>query len=220
MTWDWEFALEITPQLLRAFLVTLQAVAFGYALAMVLGLLLCSLRRSSLRLVSLPAAATVEFIRSTPLLIQVYFLYFLAPKLGLELGALATGVIALGLHYGSYLSEVYRSGIDGVPSGQWEASRALGLGGVQTYRHVVLPQALPPILPVLGNYLIAMFKDTPLLSVITVVEVLNRAQLIGKESFRYLEPLTLVGLLYLVASLVASRLVAMLEARTGVARTS
>ena len=112
-------------------------------------------------------------------------------------------MIALGLHYSCYTSEVYRAGINAVPSGQWYAAKALNLSRWQAYRHVILPQAIPPVVPALGNYLIAMFKDTPLLSAITVLEMLERAKIIGNETFRYLEPLTIVGLIFLVLSVLS-----------------
>jgi polar amino acid transport system permease protein len=122
-------------------------------------------------------------------------------------------VAALGLHYSAYTSEVYRAGIDSVPRGQWEAAIALNLSPYRTFRSIILPQAIPPILPALGNYLVAMFKDTPLLAAITVNELLQSAKLIGAERFRYLEPLTMVGLLFLVASLASAHFIRILEAR-------
>lgn len=213
--WDWDFALSIVPELARGLWVTLQAVFFGMAIALVLGLVWAVARRTHRRIVAWPASVLVEFVRSTPLLVQLYFFYYLPVQAGIVIDVFATGVLALGLHYSCYTAEVYRAGIEGVPRGQWEAARALNLTRGQTYRHVILPQAIPPILPALGNYLIALFKDTPLLSAITVLEILRRAEIIGKETFRFLEPFTLVGLTYLVLSLLSSRLVAKLEERTG-----
>ena len=211
--WDGDFAISVLPELARGLWVTIQAVVFGMAMALVLGLVWAILRRVRFRIVAWPVAAVVEFVRSTPLLVQLYFLYFLPVQAGFSLDVFTTGVLALGLHYSCYTAEVYRAGIEGVPRGQWEAARALDLTRMQTYRHVVLPQALPPILPALGNYLIALFKDTPLLSAITVLEILRRAEIVGKETFRFLEPYTIVGVTYLVLSLVSSRLVALLEER-------
>jgi polar amino acid transport system permease protein len=135
------------------------------------------------------------------------------PGLDLQPSAFLTGVLALGVHFSSYTAEVYRAGIEAVPRGQWDAAKALNLTPLQVYRHVVLPQAIPPVIPALGNYLIAMFKETPLLSAITVVEVLQRALNYGSEHFRYLEPLTMVGILYLIASLSAGTTVRWLEGR-------
>lgn len=210
---DWGYALAILPHLLAGFAVTLQATAAGTAIALVLGLVWAILRRSHLRLVSWPAAAVVELVRSTPLLVQLFFLFYVLPGLGIALSPFVTGAIGLGLHYSAYMAEVYRAGIDSVPRPQWEAAAALNFGRVHTWRAIILPQAIPPVLPALGNYVIGMFKDTPLLSAITVVEVLQTAKIIGARSFRYLEPLTLVGLLLLLVSLGASHLVRTLEVR-------
>lgn len=213
--WDWDFTLQILPDLLRAFLVTVQVTVLGMSLALVLGLVLAILRRVPLRIISLPTYWTVEFIRSTPLLVQIYFLFFVLPNAGIRMSPMTTGVLALGLHYSAYTAEVYRAGIESVPKGQWEAALALNMGPWQVWRAIILPQAIPPVIPALGNYLIAMFKDTPMLAAITVLELLQTAKLIGAETFRYLEPLTLVGLLFLAISLLSSRFIRRLEARFG-----
>jgi polar amino acid transport system permease protein len=110
-----------------------------------------------------PTAGIVEFIRSTPLLIQIFFIYFVFPEFGVTLNALTAGIMALGLHYGTYCSEVYRAGIEGVPRGQWEAATALNLSPYDTFKDIIIPQAIPPVVPALGNYLVALFKETPLL---------------------------------------------------------
>ena len=213
MIWNSQFAWEILPPLLRGLVVTLQAVAGGMMLALVLGLAWAMGRRSRWRRLRWPTAGLVEFVRGTPLLIQLYVIYYVLPNFGLVLSPWTAGLLALGLHYSSYTSEVYRAGIEGVDAGQWRAARALNLTPWQTYQHVILPQAIPPILPALGNYLIAMFKDTPMLSAITVLEILQEAKILGNEHFRYLEPFTLVGLFYLAVSLLAGRGVAWLERR-------
>jgi polar amino acid transport system permease protein len=204
MIFDVEFALEILPELLSAARITLAATTLGTLLAMALGLVWVVLRRSPSRAISTAAHVWVEFIRRTPLLIQIYFLFYIFPQFGVELSPMLTGVLALGLHYSMYLAEVYRAGIEAVPKGQWEAARALNFSNVQTWRTIVLPQAIPPVIPAIGNYVIAMFKDTPLLSVITLVELLSRAKIIGSVTFRYVEPLTMVGILFLIFSLLAS----------------
>jgi polar amino acid transport system permease protein len=210
---DLDYTLGLLPILAKGLIVTVQASLLGMALALVLGLLLAIARRSRLRPLAWASAGWIEFVRSTPLLIQLYFLYYVLPEIGLGMPALVTGVLALGLHYSCYCAEVYRAGIEAVPRGQWEAARALGLRGPRLWSVVILPQALPPQLPALGNYLIAMFKDTPLLSAITVMELLQVARISAAEQFRYLEPLTLVGLAFLLLSLVAAQGVRLLEAR-------
>ncbi|MDH5509570.1 MAG: ectoine/hydroxyectoine ABC transporter permease subunit EhuD [Nitrospinota bacterium] len=211
MIFDWRFALQILPELMRALLVTVQATLAGFAIALVLGMAWALLRRSKSVTFSRTVFWFVEFIRSTPLLVQVYFMFFALPEYGLKLSPLATGVAALGLHYSAYLSEVFRAGIEAVPRGQWEAARALNMSRYRTWTRVILPQAIPPVTPVLGNYLIAMFKDTPMLAAITVMELLQSAKLIGAQTFRYMEPLTLVGLLFLLVSLMSSFIIRRLE---------
>lgn len=213
MNFDFEFAWQILPDLLEGLLVTVEATVVGISVAIVLGLVFAILRRSEYRAISWPVGWVVEFIRSTPLLVQLYFLYFVGPSFGLTLGAFSTGVIGLGLHYGTYMSEVYRSGIESVPRGQWEASTALNLSPTTTWGRVVLPQAIPVVIPALGNYLISMFKDVPLLTTITVVEVLGEGRAACSRYFQCLEPYTLVGLLFLAVSIPSSILVRQLEVR-------
>lgn len=204
LDWDWQFAWEVLPELLYALRITVLATGAGMALALMIGLILAMLRRSHFRFISYPAAVFIEFVRSTPLLVQIYFLFYVAPKFGMSLSPLWTGILALGFHYGAYTSEVYRAGIDSVPKGQWEASVALNLSPMRRFMAIILPQAIPPIIPALANYVIAMFKETPLLSTITVLEMLYVAKDIGSQTFRYLEPLTIVGVLFLIVSLASA----------------
>jgi polar amino acid transport system permease protein len=209
--WDWDYAIEILPILGEASIVTVQATVLGFALALVLGLAFAIGRMVGPRWLRRTVGGLVEFVRSTPLLIQIFFLYYVMPDFGLALDALTTGVIALGLHYGAYCSEVYRAGLDNVPKGQWEASIALNLSPWTTFRDVILPQAIPPVVPALGNYLVALFKETPLLSAVAVMELMQTAKILGSESFQYTEPITLVGAFFLVFSLISAALIRRLE---------
>lgn len=208
---DWDYALRCLPELMRGLAITVYATLLGTVFALIVGLvwtLLGQLRAWPIRMFS---RGVVELLRSTPLLVQLYFAFYVLPSVGIALSPLATGVVGLGLHYSAYLAEVYRAGIAAVPRGQWEAAAVLGLSRARTYTSVILPQAIPPMLPMIGNYCIAMFKDTPMLSAITVLELLARAKLLGASEFRYLEPLTLVGLLFLAVSLPTSRFTRLLE---------
>jgi len=135
------------------------------------------------------------------------------PEFGVTLDAMPAGILALGLHYGAYCSEVYRAGLDNVPKGQWEASIALNLSPWTTFRDVILPQAIPPVVPALGNYLVALFKETPLLSAIAVLELMQTAKILGSESFQYTEPITLVGIFFLAFSLLSAAAVRQVERR-------
>jgi polar amino acid transport system permease protein len=209
---DWQFAAQILPDLLRASLTTIIITLLAFAIALVCGLVLAMMRRARSRWLSWPATSVIEFIRSTPLLIQLYFLFYVMPDYGLTLSAFTAGIVGIALHYSCYVAEVYRAGLNAVPRGQWEAAKALSLSPWHAYRNVVLPQAIRPVLPALGNYLIAMFKDTPVLSAITVVELMLQAKNIGSQTFRYIEPITMAGLFFLVVSISVALLVRRLEA--------
>jgi len=217
--WDWGYAISILPALARAAIVTVQAAIGGFALALVLGLVLALLRRMPVRAVSWPVGFFVEFIRSTPLLIQLFFLYFGLPQFGVRPTPFAVGVIAFGVHFSTYLSEVFRAGLDAVPRGQVDAATALNFSRLDRMVRIILPQAIPPMVPVLGNYLVLMLKDTPVLAAISVLELLQTARSLASQSFRYLEPLTIVGLFFLILSVVASFGIQALEARLARKRT-
>ncbi len=136
---DWEFAREILPRLLDASLTTIGIALAGFAIAVVLGLFLAIGRRSRHRWLSWPVTGLIEFIRSTPLLIQVYFLFYVFPNYGLNLSAMQAGIIGIALHYACYTAEVYRAGLDAVPRSQWEAVTALNMKPWTAYRDVILP---------------------------------------------------------------------------------
>lgn len=221
MVWDWEFTIStVLPKLVEAARITFSATVAGFALAVVVGLLLAVARRSAVKPLRWTAISFIEFVRSTPLLVQLYFLYFGLPATGVQLPPFTAGVVGLGLHYSTYLSEVFRAGIDAIPRGQWEAATALDFSRLQTWTRIILPQAIPPVVPVLGNYLVVMFKETPLLSAITVVEMVQTAKIIGTREFSFLEPFTVVGLLFLLLSYPSARLVRRLEARLNVYGTA
>lgn len=211
--WSWDFTISILPQLLNAMVVTIQATAVGFVVAVILGLFWTICRRSSFLLIKGTTTAIVEFIRSTPLLVQLYFIFFVFPSFGVTLSPFLAGVLGLGLHYSTYLSEVFRSGIDSIPKGQWEAGRSLNFSRPKIWTRIILPQAVPPIIPMLGNYFIVMFKETPLLSAISLVEMVQTARIIGSGSFRYIEAFTVTGCLFLLLSYPASLLFQYIEKR-------
>jgi polar amino acid transport system permease protein len=212
MEWRWDFTFEIMPRMLGATLNTLMAAGIGYAIAIVLGLVLALAQRTPYRPLTVVVREAVEFIRSTPLVLQIFFVYYVGPQYGLNLSPWVAGMIAIGLHYAAYLSEVYRGGIESVPKGQWEACTALNMTAGQTYFRVIIPQALPPSVAGMGNYLVGIFKDTPMLSVIGVAELMHAANAIGGQNYRYLEPFTIVGVIFLLISLPSAGLIRAFEA--------
>ena len=208
---DWVFAWSILPILLRGLIVTVQATLLGFVVGAVLGLILAALKSARLKLIAWPAAVFTEFLRDTPLLVQLFFLYYVLPEYGLVLPAFLTGALALGVQYSAYMSEVYRAGLESITHGQTEAARALDISPLRTFAVIILPQAIPRIIPALGNYLVSIMKDVPVLSVVSVLEMLNVARIIGDRTFNYMVPLTLVGLLYLIMTLLAAALVRHLD---------
>jgi len=209
--WKWDFAFQILPQMLWATLNTIMAAGIGYAIAAIVGLLFLLGQRTPYKIINVIVREVVEFIRSTPLLIQLFFVYFVGPQFGITLSAWVCAMITIGLHFGTYLSEVYRGALEGVPKSQWEACRALNFTTLYTYRRIVLPQAFPIAIPGMGNYLVGIFKDTPLLSTIGVAELFHAATAVGGYHYRYLEPYTIVGIIFLILSVPAAMGIRKLE---------
>lgn len=213
MTWDWNAVREFMPYFWDGLAVTLEALALGSLISFSLGLVWALLTRVPSRWVRWPVGVVTEFVRNTPLLVQLFFLFYVLPEWGLTFSALATGVFAIGLHYSTYTMQVYRAGIDAVPAGQWEAATALSLPVRRTWTVLILPQALRRIVPPLGNYVISMLKDTPILMSITVLEMLGQARLFSQQHFQFTEPVTVIGVAFIVISYLASLLLRTLERR-------
>lgn len=213
MNWDWSAVADFMPRFWDGLLVTLQVLVLGSLISFTLGLVWALGFRARSRFVRWPVNAVTEFVRTTPLLVQLFFLFFVLPEWGVQFSALTTGTLAIGLHYSTYTAQVYRAGIDAVPAGQWEAAKALSLPRHRTWLTVILPQALRRIAPALGNYVIAMLKDTPLLAGISVLELLQQSRLESAATFQYTEPLTVIGVAFVLIAYPASLLVRTLERR-------
>lgn len=213
--WNWEFAAEALPILLRGFVNTLIATVVGTIIAAILGLILAVAIRGLPRWINWLVRLLVAFIRNTPLVVQLMFVYFAFSDIpGLvDVPALVVGFIVIGIHYSTYMSESYRAGIDSVPPGQHEAATALSLPPVRKFTAIILPQALRATIPSLGNYAVAMFKDTPFLFAISVVELVTAAKQFGGATFAYTEAFTLAGVIFLVASYPTSLLIQRLDKR-------
>jgi polar amino acid transport system permease protein len=218
--WRWDVAWEMLPDIGWAMLFTVLATLIGISIAVVLGLVFALLRRSQIKAIRWPTISFIEFIRSTPLLVQLMFLFpFILPGTRVPTAAFVTLVIGLAVHYGAYTSESYRAGIENVERGQWEASIALNLSPVTKWTRVILPQAIPTVIPALGNYLVAMVKDAPLGIAIGAFGVLTAAFRLASTTFRYTEAYGVMGLLFLAVSLPLALFARYLEKRYGFERT-
>lgn len=215
--WDNHFAAEAFPKLLQGLKLTVEISLLGFVLAAVLGLVVAVIRRSKIPVISHICTFYVLFVRGTPLLVQAFFaVYVLLPAVGVNLSLMLTGVIVMGINYSAYCAEVYRGGIEDVPAGQWEAATALSLPRQATWTRVVLPQAIRSVIPILGNYLVQMFKDTAVLSGIAVVELTFSANIFGQNSYRFVEPFVIAGAMYLIISIPASIFFRTMERRLAV----
>lgn len=206
--WSWEHVAASFPLLMEGFKITLLSTVIGTLIAVVLGLVVAIARRGLPPLFGYPLTGLVEFIRMTPLVVQLVFANLV---LSAYFDTLTIGIWVLGIHYMTYMAEVYRAGIDSVAQGQWEAATALSLPQTRTWRSVIIPQAIRNTLPALGNYAVSMFKETPFLSFIYIGEMVRQAVSYGGNTFRYTEPLTMAGLIFLAASYPTSVLIRKLE---------
>lgn len=212
MHFDLSFALSTAPVILSGIGTTLGIALASCVGASVLGFGLEITRRAA-KPIGLLARFTIDFIRATPVLAWLYFLYFVLPYYGIRLTALTVGVLALSVYYSGYLAEVFRAGIDAIPKGQQEAARALGLRRLQTVLLVLAPQMMRNVAAPLGNHFVSILKATPYLAVIAVPEMLGRAFEIASDTYRYAEPLTVAGLVFLTLALGITAMVRRLEKR-------
>lgn len=207
----WRDLLSWAPDLWHATQITIFLTVVSMAVALLIGLLLALARISPSRALRLPATVFVELIRGTPLILQLFYIFYVLPFFHIRLEKMQAGILGLALNYGAYLSEVFRAGIEAVDHGQWEAAKALGLRRSQTLRLVILPQAMRIVVPPVGNYFISLFKDTALVSTISIAELVFTGQLIAADSFKYLQVYSIIFVIYLVISYPASLGVRVLE---------
>ena len=206
-----EIAVESLGPILAGLVITIELTFIVITLSLVFALLVALAGRSRIAPLRWLVRAYVEVMRGTPLILQLIYIYYVLPEIGIRLDAFTAGILGLTLNYSAYLSEVYRGGIQAVPSGQHAAAAALGMTSPLAMRRIVLPQAFRIVIPTLGNYFISLFKDTALCSVVSIQEVVFTAQIIAARNFQYFTLYTLVGALYFAVSFPAARLVGHLE---------
>jgi len=213
-----EHAQDFLPILLKGAVVTVEVTVLSFLLSSVIGLGLALMRLSPIKAVSAAGATIVNIIRGLPIIVQLFYIYFVLPDIGIQLSAFQAGVIGLGIAYSAYQAENFRAGIEAVDPGQREAAEAMGMRGALIMRRVILPQAFRIALPPYGNTLVMMLKDSSLVSTITVAEMTRAGQLIASSTFQNMTVYTLVALLYLVMSLPLVFGLRKLERRMGAGR--
>ncbi len=190
--------------------VTFKVTIASILLALVIGLITGIGRISKNRFINTLASTYVEVIRGIPLLVQLFYIYYALGRF-LQVPDIVAAVISMSFCYGAYMGEVFRAGIESIDKGQTEASRSLGFNRYQTLVYVILPQAWRTILPPVGNEFIALLKDTSLVSILAVADMLRRGREFASESFMYFETYTVIALIYLIITLILSKLVGMME---------
>ncbi len=211
MSWP-EPYLDIIAFLPDGLLVTFQVTLLSITCAIPLGLLTGLGRISRNRFINLIASTYVEVIRGIPLLVQIFYIYYALAKF-LNVSGIVSAVIAISFCYGAYMGEVFRAGILAIPKGQMEAARSLGFNRFQTMFLVILPQAWRTILPPVGNECIAMLKDTSLVSVMAMPDLMQRGRSFAAKTYLYFETYTIIAIIYLIITLLLSKCVSVMEAR-------
>ena len=214
MSFNFDLVVSSVPLLLMGAGITIKITVLSVALGILIGLFMWIARICRIRLFRMIAAVYVDFFRGTPLLVQIFLVYFALPLLtGQRSDPYVAAISACGLNSGAYVAEIFRSGIQSIDKGQMEAGRSLGMTWVQTLRYIVVPQAFKRVIPQLGNEFIALLKDSSLVSVIGFEELTRRGQLIIAKTYASVEIWTCVAIIYLVMTLTISRFVAYLEWR-------
>lgn len=214
MHFDFQLIYDSLPLLLMGAGVTIEITTCSVGIGFLIGLLAGVARIGKIRALKILAAVYADCIRGTPLLVQIFLIYFALPGLtGHPINPLVAAVTACSINSGAYVSEIFRAGIQAIDDGQMEAGRSLGMSWRQTMLYVILPQAVHNVLPPLGNEFIAMLKDSSLVSVIGFEELTRRGQLIIAKTYAAFEIWLTVALIYLVMTIAISRLVSYLERR-------
>lgn len=214
--WSWERFFDALPFVLDGLWMTIYLTVACFMFALVFGFVWTFVRRIPNKSLNWIVTWIMEFIRTTPPLVQLFFIYYawpVIPVVGMTLSPVQSAILGLGIHYSTYISEIYRSGIESVEKGQWEAANALNFSMWDKWKKIILPQAIPPTVPMLGNYFIILFKEVPLVSTISVAEILLKANTYGARTYAYLEPLTIVGIIFLLLSYPSALLVQRLEVK-------
>ena len=213
MGFNWDAVPGILPPLLHGMVITVLATFVIMAISMVVALPVAFGRMSRNPLLRIPTTIYVQVLRGTPVLLQLFDLYFVLPFAGIRIDPWPAGVIGMSLAYSAYLSEIYRAGIEAVDRGQTEAALSIGMSRAKVMRVVVLPQAFRIVIPPIGNIFIGLFKDTSLLSILTIREVMFEGQLLAATTFQHITIFTLIALLYLAVCWPSAAVVDQLERR-------
>ncbi len=217
-TVQWRVIANWSPELLAAAGVTLRVSAISFVLALIIGTVTGVIRSRAGGRLAFPIAAYVEFFRGTPLLVQLFFIYYGLPQIGITMDAWTAAIVGLGLNGGAYISEIVRGALAGIHRGQYDAAHALGFGWLQTIAWVVMPQALRTATPPLMNSFAALLKESSLVSILAITEMMNVANQVYSRTFRAFEIFAVVALMYFTMTFFVSQVSRLLERRLALGR--
>jgi polar amino acid transport system permease protein len=206
------------PSLLHGAMLTIAVSLLAFGLALVFGLATGIARISRLMPLRVVAACYIQFIRGTPLLLQLFFIYYVLPYVGIVLTPFVSGALGLTLNYAAYMAEVFRSGIQAIPKGQWEAGQSVGMSRRLLMRRIILPQAIRIIIPSIGNFFVSIFKDSALVSVITMRDLMFSGQLLASATYKHFEIFAEVAVIYFLISYPTAKFVEWIEARVDITK--
>ena len=206
------------PSLLHGAMITIAVSLLAFGLALVFGLVTGIARISRLMPLRVVAACYIQFIRGTPLLLQLFFIYYVLPYAGIVLTPFVSGLTGLTLNYAAYMAEVFRSGILAIPKGQWEAGQSVGMSRRLLMRRIILPQAFRIIVPSLGNFFVSIFKDSALVSIITMRDLMFSGQLLASATYKHFEIFTEVAVIYFLISYPTAKFVEWIEVKVDITK--
>ncbi len=210
--------ISFLPSLLAGAYLTITVSLLSFGLAIVIGLLVGIARISRLLPLRIVATPYVQFIRGTPLLLQLFFIYYVLPYGGMVLSPFVSGVLGLTMNYSAYMAEVFRGGILAIPKGQWEAGLSVGMSRRLLLRRIILPQALRIVVPAIGNFFVSIFKDSALVSVITMKDLMFSGEILAAATFKHFEIFAMVAAIYFLISYPTAKFVEYIEMRLDISR--
>ena len=208
-----DYVLNIIPQMMDGCLVSFQVFIITIVLSIPLGILLSLGRVSGIKPLQALIGGYVWILRGSPLMLQIFFVYFVLPSVGIRLPDFESAIVAFVLNYAAYFCEIFRAGIQAIPAGQYEAAHTLGMNYVQTMRRIILPQAFKNVLPAMCNEFVAVTKETSLASTFYVGDLMTQYQTISGKTYLVIEPLVIIGVIYFVVTFSMSKLITVLERR-------
>jgi polar amino acid transport system permease protein len=206
------------PSLLHGAMLTIAVSLLAFGLALVFGLAIGIARISRLVPLRVVVACYIQFIRGTPLLLQLFFIYYVLPYVGIVLTPFVSGALGLTLNYAAYMAEVFRSGIQAIPKGQWEAGQSVGMSRRLLMRRIILPQAIRIIIPSIGNFFVSIFKDSALVSVITMRDLMFSGQLLASATYKHFEIFAEVAVIYFLISYPTAKFVEWIEVKADITK--